>query len=76
MTLEKAKKLLEEEHEKAKMLEYVHNPIAYALYHVWKKADAERKIPNENTCVSCGVIIPEGRQVCPNCNKSIERSKI
>ena len=21
-----------------------------------------------NTCVCCGVEIPEGRQVCPNCN--------
>jgi hypothetical protein len=26
----------------------------------------------ENTCVCCGRIIPEGRQVCPNCeNKFI-----
>lgn len=22
---------------------------------------------NNNTCVCCGAIIPEGRQVCPNC---------
>lgn len=43
MTLEKAKKLLEAEYEKAKKLEYVRNPLAYALHKVWKKADAERK---------------------------------
>ena len=24
---------------------------------------------NENRCVICGAIIPEGRQVCPNCEK-------
>lgn len=27
---------------------------------------------NEETCVVCGVAIPEGRQVCPNCNISVE----
>lgn len=41
MTLKKAIKLIEEEYEKAKQLEYVHNPLAYALYHVWRKADSE-----------------------------------
>lgn len=20
-----------------------------------------------NTCISCGAVIPEGRQICPNC---------
>ena len=25
---------------------------------------------NENTCVSCGESIPEGRQVCPKCDTS------
>ena len=43
MTIEKAKKLLDEEYERAKRLEYVHNPLAYALYQVWKKADKEKK---------------------------------
>lgn len=23
----------------------------------------------ENKCLVCGAIIPEGRQVCPNCEK-------
>jgi hypothetical protein len=25
--------------------------------------------PKENTCVCCDVIIPEGRQVCPRCER-------
>ena len=42
MTLNKAIKLLEEEYEKAKKLEWVRNPLAYALYKVWKMVDRER----------------------------------
>ena len=43
MTLDKAKKLLDEEYEKAQKLEFVYNPMAYALYQVWRKADAQVK---------------------------------
>ena len=43
MTLEKAKELLEEEYERAKKLEWVENPLAYALYHVWRTADYKGK---------------------------------
>lgn len=39
--LETAIKLLTEEYEKAKKLEHIHNPIAYALYQVWREADAK-----------------------------------
>ena len=39
MTLKKAIMLLEEEYEKAKKLAWVHKPLAYALYKVWKRAD-------------------------------------
>lgn len=42
MTYEEAIKLLEAEYERAKRLDYVINPIAYALYQVWKKADRAR----------------------------------
>ena len=41
-TMEKVIELLEQEYEKAKNLEYVRDPLAYALYHTWKKVD-ERK---------------------------------
>lgn len=42
MTLEEAKKLLDEEYEKVKDLDYLINPLAYAIHQVWKKADKER----------------------------------
>lgn len=41
--LEKAIKLLEEEYERALKLEYIRNPLAFALYRVWKKVDRERR---------------------------------
>ena len=43
MTPEEAIKLLESEYERAKRLDFVINPIAYALYQVWKKADRRKK---------------------------------
>lgn len=30
---------------------------------------AETEAFNENQCVSCGATIPEGRQVCPRCER-------
>ena len=41
MTLEKAVNLLVAEYERALRLEFIRNPIAYALFRVWKKADRE-----------------------------------
>ena len=40
MTLEDALKKVAEEYEKAKKLEHVRNPLAFALYRVWKLADS------------------------------------
>lgn len=48
MTIDEAKKLLDEEYERAKLLEYVINPLAFALHQVWKNADKERS-ENERT---------------------------
>jgi predicted nucleic acid-binding Zn ribbon protein len=31
--------------------------------------------PN-NTCICCGEIIPEGRQVCPSCGKQLKNYKL
>lgn len=42
MTIKKAINLLEEEYEKAKKFEWVRNPLAYALYKVWRMADVEK----------------------------------
>ena len=61
MTLEEAKALLEEEYERAKRLEYVINPLAYALYQVWKKVDTESPLHQTdltNKCGSCKWSVP------------------
>ena len=42
MTLEKAIRMLQTEYEKAKNLSFVRNPLAYALYKVWKVVDGEK----------------------------------
>ena len=43
MRLGKALQMIEEEYEKAKELEFVHDPVAYALYRVWKMADGDKR---------------------------------
>lgn len=43
MTLEKAIKMLKDEYERAKTKSWVRNPLAYALYQVWKVADREKE---------------------------------
>ena len=44
MKIETAVKLLMKEYERAKNLEWVRNPIAYALYQVWRKAEEELRL--------------------------------
>ena len=44
MTYNKAINQLQVEYEKAKQLEYVRNPLAFALHKVWKMADKENKV--------------------------------
>lgn len=41
MTLTKALNMVKKEYEKASKLAHVRNPLAYALYKVWKAADAQ-----------------------------------
>ncbi len=48
MTLEQAIDMLKAEYERAKKLEFVINPLAYALYQVWKKADRKRGRPKND----------------------------
>lgn len=43
MTLEKAINSLIAEYERALRLDYVRNPLAFALYRVWRKADSGGK---------------------------------
>ena len=63
MNLENAIVLIKQEYEKASESNYVQNPLAYALYQVWKKAD--RQILSEpketdltNKCGSCEWAMP------------------
>ena len=42
MTLNEAIKMLETEYEEATKLEFINNPLAYALHKVWKSADREQ----------------------------------
>ena len=37
------KEIKHKEYARAITLDFVHNPVAYALYKVWRKADRERK---------------------------------
>ena len=36
-------KILAEQYGHSKQSDYVHRPVAHALYHTWKKLDGERK---------------------------------
>ena len=40
--LQRAIKMLKAEYERAKLLKFVNNPLAYALYQVWKIEDTKR----------------------------------
>ena len=54
MTLEEAIDLLCSEYEKALEDDYVFNPLAYALYRVWKIADHNGRSTNlKDKCGSC-----------------------
>lgn len=43
MNIDKAIKLLQEYYEKGQTLQYVRDPLAWALYQVWKIADSKAR---------------------------------
>lgn len=43
MTIEEAIEMLKNVYAKAELLEEIRNPVAYALYHVWKIADSRKR---------------------------------
>lgn len=47
--------------------------VVLALYELAIYAIRRKKKMNDNTCVCCGAQIPEGRQICPKCEKGGER---
>ena len=63
MTLENAIELIKSEYEKATDSNYVKNPLAYALYQVWKIADRQILVAPQETdltdkCGSCEWAMP------------------
>lgn len=42
MKIETAMKRVEQYYEQAKGMELVHNPVAWALYQVWREVDGEK----------------------------------
>ena len=58
MTFENAIDLIKQEYEKASESNYINNPLAYALYQVWKKADREIAAEKKETCGSCEWAMP------------------
>ena len=46
------------------LIAYLEDTVATRLHQL---KGTRLEIPAENRCVCCGEIIPEGRQVCPNC---------
>ena len=38
-------------------------------------AKGEQMTMNEDRCVCCGAVIPEGRMVCPNCLVTVKEVK-
>ena len=42
MTIEKALKKVQDTYKAAQKLDYIKNPLAFALYKVWKMADADQ----------------------------------
>jgi hypothetical protein len=49
MTIERAIKMLEEEYERAKKMDFVKRPLAYALYQVWKKVELAKEERHDRT---------------------------
>jgi hypothetical protein len=47
--------------------------LFYSVF-CYAPSDDSRK-ENENRCVCCGDIIPEGRWVCPNCERKAKEKK-
>ena len=58
MTLQKALDMVRIEYERAQGLALVRNPLAWALYRVWKIADGQHQETStgiQNDCDSCAV---------------------
>lgn len=69
MTIDNAIEMLKSEYEKALNLSYVRNPISFALYSVWRKADKVEKQPVDLSfkCGSCKFAKPTAEYFGGSC---------
>lgn len=75
MSLKQAIKLVESEYERAKTLEFVRNPLAYALHKVWKMADASEE-EVKRSCTTCAYGgVPKYKSPCSECSNMSEYKK-
>lgn len=44
MTIEKARKMLDEEYKHAQNYKFIKRPLSYALYQVWKRSNYEDEL--------------------------------
>lgn len=56
MTLENAIKMLEEEYERAKEMDFVKKPLAYALHTVWREVDRDRQTKRGSIGGDCSCV--------------------
>lgn len=47
--------------------------ILYILYSKRNRKSKKRHDENADKCVYCGCIVPEGRNICPNCEKKLDK---
>ena len=50
-------------------IERIYNAIHTSRYHEYGEISALIENRKENTCVCCGEQVPEGRMVCPTCER-------
>lgn len=78
----KAIEIVEEERPKPKVsiaeeqhVERVYNAIHKSRYYGYSEIVKLIEDRKNNTCVCCGEIVPEGRMVCPNCERRADDAR-
>lgn len=61
--------------EQEQKVERIYNAIHKSRYHGYGEIVQIIESANADRCVCCGAIIPEGRLVCPNCERMAENER-
>ncbi len=48
--------------------------MAAIFFFIWALSICGANGENAEHCVMCGEVIPEGRQVCPNCEREVKEN--